>query len=418
VPWCGGLTAPAATGFSRPASRGSRQRVAGSLPDKPASKLATLTTLPLCPTHVHCSKISVPGSTTPGGSFDVDQKAADLEELRKQASAPDLWSDPDEARKVTRVLARYEKTIAHVEAIGAALDDADVLLELGEAEQDQASVKEATAELEGLETELADLERESLFFGEYDDNPAIVSIHAGAGEVDAQDWAEMLLRMYRRYLDTAGFDVEIDDVQEGEEAGIKSASLTVRGDFAYGTMEGERGVHRLVRMSPFDAANRRHTSFAAVDVIPEVEAAPFEISSDDLRIDVMRAQGAGGQHVNTTDSAVRITHLPTNIVVTCQAERSQLQNRARAMELLNSRLAELARQQHADRLEEIRGEQNEAAWGHQIRSYVLAPYQMVKDLRTDVEKGNVEGVLDGDIADFADAYLEWRRRQESEAQDG
>jgi peptide chain release factor 2 len=316
------------------------------------------------------------------------------------------------------VLARHEKTIAHVEAISAALDDAGVLLELGEAEEDPASVKEATAELAGLEAELGELERESLFFGEYDDNAAIVSIHAGAGGVDAQDWAEMLLRMYRRYLDTAGFDVEIDDVQEGEEAGIKSAALTVRGDFAYGTMEGERGVHRLVRMSPFDAANRRHTSFAAVDVIPEVEAAPFEISPEDLRIDVMRAQGAGGQHVNTTDSAVRITHLPTNIVVTCQAERSQLQNRARAMELLNSRLAELARQQHADRLEEIRGEQNEAAWGHQIRSYVLAPYQMVKDLRTDVEIGNVEGVLDGDIAVFADAYLEWRRRQETEAQSG
>jgi peptide chain release factor 2 len=214
--------------------------------------------------------------------------------------------------------------------------------------------------------------------------------------------------------------VEIDDVQEGEEAGIKSASFTVRGDYAYGNMEGERGVHRMVRMSPFDAANRRHTSFAAVDVIPEVEEAPFEINPDDLRIDVMRAQGAGGQHVNTTDSAVRITHIPTKIVVTCQAERSQLQNRARAMELLNSRLAELARQQHADRLEEIRGEQNEAAWGHQIRSYVLAPYQMVKDLRTEVEIGNVEGVLDGDISAFADGYLEWRRRQDSDgtAQNG
>ena len=348
----------------------------------------------------------------PGGSFDVDQKAADLEELREQASAPDLWNDPDEARKLTRVLARYEKTIGQIDGIGVSLDDAETLLELGEAEDDAAAIKEATADLEGLEAELAELERESLFFGEYDDNAAIVSVHAGAGGVDAQDWAEMLLRMYRRYLDSSGFEVEMDDVQEGEEAGIKSASFTVRGDFAYGTLEGERGVHRMVRMSPFDAANRRHTSFAAVDVIPEVEAAPFEINPEDLRIDVMRAQGAGGQHVNTTDSAVRITHIPTNIVVTCQAERSQLQNRARAMELLNSRLAELARQQHADQIEEIRGEQNEAAWGHQIRSYVLAPYQMVKDLRTEVEIGNVEGVLDGDIGVFADGYLEWRRRQE------
>ena len=348
----------------------------------------------------------------PGGSFDVDQKALDLVDLREQASAPDLWNDPDQARKVTRVLARYEQTIAQVDAIDATLDDAETLLELGESEDDAATIKEAASELEKLESELADLERTSLFFGDYDDNAAIVSVHAGAGGVDAQDWAEMLLRMYTRYLETAGFDVEVDDFQEGEEAGIKSASFTVRGDFAYGNMEGERGVHRLVRMSPFDAANRRHTSFAAVDVIPEVEAALFEISPDDLRIDVMRAQGAGGQHVNTTDSAVRITHIPTNIVVTCQAERSQLQNRARAMELLNSRLAELARQQHADRLEEIRGEQNEASWGHQIRSYVLAPYQMVKDLRTDVEIGNVGAVLDGDISVFTDGYLEWRRRQE------
>jgi len=357
---------------------------------------------------------------TPGGSFDVDQKVSDLEKLREQASAPDLWNDPDEARKVTRVLARYEKTISRVGVIGATLDDAETLLDLGESEDDPATVKEGAVELARLEAEMAELERESLFFGEYDDNTAIISIHAGAGGVDAQDWAEMLLRMYRRYLDTAGFEVEIDDVQEGEEAGIKSASLTVRGDYAYGNMEGERGVHRMVRMSPFDAANRRHTSFAAVDVIPEVEEAPFEINPEDLRVDVMRAQGAGGQHVNTTDSAVRITHIPTNIVVTCQAERSQLQNRARAMELLNSRLAELARQQHADRLEEIRGEQNEAAWGRQIRSYVLAPYQMVKDLRTDVEIGNVEGVLDGDISAFADGYLEWRRRQDSDgtAQNG
>jgi len=350
----------------------------------------------------------------PGGSFDVDQKALDLEKLRERASAPDLWNDPDEARKVTRVLARYEQTIAQVDSIAATLDDAETLLDLGEGEDDTSVVGEAVTELGKLETELAQLERESLFFGDYDDSAALVSVHAGAGGVDAQDWAEMLLRMYTRHLETAGFTVEVDDYQEGEEAGIKSASFTVRGDFAYGNMEGERGVHRLVRMSPFDSANRRHTSFAAVDVIPEVEEAPFEISPDDLRIDVMRAQGAGGQHVNTTDSAVRITHIPTNIVVNCQAERSQLQNRARAMELLISRLAELARQQHADRLEEIRGEQNEAAWGHQIRSYVLAPYQMVKDLRTDVEIGNVEAVLDGDIGPFTDGYLEWRRRQESD----
>lgn len=315
---------------------------------------------------------------------------------------------------MTGQLARTEKTIARVESLEASLDDAETLLDLGEAEDDAASIKEAHGELLALESQFVELERESLFFGEYDDHGAIVSVHAGAGGVDAQDWADMLVRMYLRHLENAGFSVEVDDYQEGEEAGIRSASFTVRGDHAYGHMEGERGVHRMVRMSPFDAANRRHTSFAAVDVIPEVEEAPFEINPEDLRIDVMRAQGAGGQHVNTTDSAVRITHLPTNIVVTCQAERSQIQNRARAMELLNSRLAELARQQHAERLEDIRGEQNEAAWGHQIRSYVLAPYQLVKDLRTDVEIGNVDAVLDGDLAAFTDGYLEWRRRQQSD----
>lgn len=346
----------------------------------------------------------------PGGSFDVDRKISELEELRKRASAPDLWEDADEARKVTRQLARHEQTVDHVNSIESSLDDAETLLELGHSEDDAESVAEAKAELARLEADLALLERESLFSGKYDDAPALVSIHAGAGGVDAQDWAEMLLRMYTRYLETVGFEVEVDDVLPGEEAGIKSAALTVRGDYAYGTLESERGVHRLVRISPFDAANRRHTSFAAVDVIPEVEEAPFEINPEDLRVETMRAQGAGGQHVNTTDSAVRITHVPTNIVVTCQAERSQLQNRARAMELLYSRLAELARQQHADKLEEIRGEQNEAAWGHQIRSYVLQPYQMVKDLRTEVEIGNVDAVLNGDLGSFSDAYLEWRRR--------
>jgi peptide chain release factor 2 len=280
---------------------------------------------------------------------------------------------------------------------------------LSEGEAEEAEVErqyqEALKQIENLESR-------NMLRNEEDEFGALLKINPGAGGTESQDWAEMLMRMYIRFGERNHYKVQEIDYLPGDEAGIKSASFTVRGDFAYGNMEGERGVHRLVRMSPFDAANRRHTSFAAVDVIPEVEAAPFEISPDDLRIDVMRAQGAGGQHVNTTDSAVRITHLPTNIVVTCQAERSQLQNRARAMELLNSRLAELARQQHADRLEEIRGEQNEAAWGHQIRSYVLAPYQMVKDLRTDVEIGNVGAVLDGDISEFTDGYLEWRRRQE------
>jgi len=283
------------------------------------------------------------------------------------------------------------------------------LLELATEEDDAGAAAEVAAELVGIEAELSKLERETLFFGEYDDHTAIVSVHAGAGGVDAQDWAEMLLRMYVRYLERSDFGVEIDEIQPGDEAGIKSATITVRGDYAYGNFEGERGVHRLVRISPFDSAARRHTSFAGVDVIPEVELEEVEIDTDDLKIDTFRSSGAGGQHVNVTDSAVRITHLPTGVVVSCQAERSQIQNRARAMQLLAARLAVLARQDLQKEIDAVRGEQTEAGWGRQIRSYVLQPYQLVKDLRTDLEVGNVNGVLDGDIDRFIDSYLHWRR---------
>ena len=285
------------------------------------------------------------------------------------------------------------------------------MLELATEEDDAGAAAEVAAELVGIEAELSKLERETLFFGEYDDHTAIVSVHAGAGGVDAQDWAEMLLRMYVRYLERSDFGVEIDEIQPGDEAGIKSATITVRGDYAYGNFEGERGVHRLVRISPFDSAARRHTSFAGVDVIPEVELEEVEIDTDDLKIDTFRSSGAGGQHVNVTDSAVRITHLPTGVVVSCQAERSQIQNRARAMQLLAARLAVLARQDLQKEIDAVRGEQTEAGWGRQIRSYVLQPYQLVKDLRTDLEVGNVNGVLDGDIDRFIDSYLHWRRAE-------
>ncbi len=313
---------------------------------------------------------------------------------------------------MTRTLARYEQLFATLQDLTAAIDDADVLLELASEEGDESVAAEAQAELARVSQALGRLEVESLFFGEYDDHTAILSVHAGAGGVDAQDWAEMLLRMYLRYLDDAGFSVELDEVNPGDEAGIKSATITVSGDHAYGTLEGERGVHRLVRISPFDANARRHTSFAGVDVIPEVEDdGVVEINPEDLRIDTYRSQGAGGQHVNTTDSAVRITHLPTGIVVACQAERSQLQNRARAMALLRARLAERARQERLHQIDEIRGDQDEAAWGRQIRSYVLQPYQLVKDLRTDLEIGNVQGVLDGDLQGLVESYLHYRRAQ-------
>jgi peptide chain release factor 2 len=232
----------------------------------------------------------------------------------------------------------------------------------------------------------------------------------GPAGVDAQDWAQMLARMYQRYLADRGFAVTVDEVTEGEEAGIKSITMTVTGDHAYGILEAERGVHRLVRISPFDSNARRHTSFAGVDVVPDLgDDVELEIRDDDLRIDTYRSQGAGGQHVNTTDSAVRITHLPTGIVVSCQNERSQLQNKARAMTMLKARLAQRAREEQAAHLDEIRGDQGEAAWGRQIRSYVLQPYQMVKDLRTGVEIGNVQGVLDGDLDELIEGYLHWRR---------
>ena len=344
--------------------------------------------------------------------LDLDGKRTDLEKLRDQAASPDLWDDPDEARVVSQRLARYEALFDRVDGIESRIDDAEVLLELAAEAGDEEARREALDLLAEASRSLGELELESLFFDEYDEADAILSVHAGAGGVDAQDWAEMMARMYQRFLSDSGFTVTVEEVTEGEEAGIKSATMTVKGDRAYGTLESERGVHRLVRISPYDSNARRHTSFAGVDVVPDLgEAADVEINEEELRIDTYRSQGAGGQHVNTTDSAVRITHLPTGIVVQCQNERSQLQNKARAMAILKARLAERARLEHQEHLSEIRGEKGEAAWGRQVRSYVLQPYQMVKDLRTDHEVGNVQGVLDGDLMGFVEAYLRWRRSE-------
>ncbi|MGB8362119.1 MAG: peptide chain release factor 2, partial [Acidimicrobiia bacterium] len=324
--------------------------------------------------------------------LDLEGKTEELVELREQASSPDLWDDPDVARQVSQRLARLEALVDKVDGLEDEISDAEVLLELAEEADDAESRQEAIGLLESVSGALDDLELESLFFDEYDDADAILSVHAGAGGVDAQDWAEMMARMYQRFLSDQGFAVTVEEVTEGDEAGIKSATLTVRGDHAYGTLASERGVHRLVRISPFDANSRRHTSFAGVDVVPDLgDEADVEINEDELRIDTYRSQGAGGQHVNTTDSAVRITHLPSGVVVQCQNERSQLQNKARAMTMLKARLAERARLERQEHLAEIRGEQGEAAWGRQVRSYVLQPYQMVKDLRTDYEVGNVQG---------------------------
>ena len=342
--------------------------------------------------------------------LDLEGKSAELDQLREKVSSPDLWDDPDVARTISQRLARIEGLVEMVDRLGTQIDDAEVFLELADEADDAESRTEAIGLLRQSSTALDRLELESLFFDEYDEADAILSVHAGAGGVDAQDWAEIMARMYQRFLSDSGFVVTVEEITEGDEAGIKSATFTVKGDRAYGTLESERGVHRLVRISPFDSNARRHTSFAGVDVVPDLgEQADVEIDEEELRIDTYRSQGAGGQHVNTTDSAVRITHLPSGIVVQCQNERSQLQNKARAMAMLKARLAEKGRLDRQEHLNEIRGDKGEAAWGRQVRSYVLQPYQMAKDLRTDYEVGNVQGVLDGDLTGFVEAYLRWRR---------
>jgi peptide chain release factor 2 len=303
-------------------------------------------------------------------------------------------------------LSRLSEDVVTWDRISQRAGDARVLWELAQSEDDPETAKEAESEINALESELASLEVLALLSGEFDDSPAILEVHAGEGGTDSQDWGEMLLRMYTRWAERRGFKSELIDVTAGEEAGIKSATLTIDGRHAYGLLAVERGVHRLVRISPFDAARRRHTSFASIDVTPEVEEdVEVDISPDDLRIDTYRSSGAGGQHVNVTDSAVRITHIPTGIVVSCQNERSQMQNRAVAMRILKSRLLARAYEEREVEMKALKGEQREIGFGSQIRSYVLHPYQMVKDHRTGVETGNVQAVLDGDLDRFIEAEL-------------
>ena len=347
---------------------------------------------------------------TPGPIFDVDSKRARLDQLQREASAPGLWDDPDAAKALLSQIARIEDDVKTYESLTAQLEDLQTLDELAESEGDQAAFDEVREGLGTLRKKVDDLEVRTLLGGEHDEGDAVVSLHSGAGGTESQDWTEMLLRMYVRWAERCGYEVELIDRQEGEEAGLKSATFLLKGRFAYGKMRAEHGVHRLVRISPFDSNKRRHTSFAGIDVVPLLDEADadFEIPESDLRIDVYRSSGPGGQSVNTTDSAVRITHLPTNLVVTSQNERSQLQNRAVCMRVLKARLAELMRQEHAQKLEELRGERKGIDFGSQIRSYVLDD-RRVKDVRTGVETSNTEAVLDGDIDQFIRAFLEWRR---------
>jgi len=324
-------------------------------------------------------------------------------------SAPEFWNDPETAQNVGRKRSRVEKRIQSGESLDTQFEELDVLLELQrDGESVDADIETLVA---SLDTEISKIEVTMKLSGEHDEHDAIVSIHPGAGGTESQDWAEMLLRMYLRYCERRGWSSETVDYQAGEEAGIKSATFMVRGDFAYGYLKSEHGVHRLVRISPFDAAKRRHTSFASVYIYPDIDDdIEVEINDKDLRVDTYRSSGAGGQHVNVTDSAIRITHLPTGIVVTCQNERSQHKNRDTAMKLLRARLYQLEVEKRKEEQAKIEGEKKEIGFGSQIRSYVLQPYQLVKDLRTGHEVGDPQRILDGDLDEFVEAYLAQRAR--------
>jgi peptide chain release factor 2 len=343
--------------------------------------------------------------------LDVDRLRKRLDELEEQASDPDLWADQDRARTVQRQLSHVRGDLERVTGLRERLDDARTAFEL----EDADLTAEAAADLPALRGEIATLEVRTLLSGEYDVREALVTIRAEAGGVDAADWAEMLLRMYARYCERHSYPIDVLDTSYAEEAGIKSATFQVHTPYAYGTLSGEQGTHRLVRISPFDNQGRRQTSFAGVEVLPVVEQSDqVDIPEDELRVDVYRSSGPGGQGVNTTDSAVRLTHLPTNIVVSCQNERSQLQNKASAMAVLQAKLLERRRHEEQARMDALKGDSG-GSWGNQIRSYVLHPYQMVKDLRTEVETGNTSAVLDGDIDAFVEAEIRWKRGATAQA---
>jgi peptide chain release factor 2 len=350
----------------------------------------------------------------------LDRLTARRAGLESEAARPDLWDDSDQAVAITSELGRVTADLEQLTALRTELNDANALQELveearGEGAPDAPLEKELVETVDGLRSRLSTLELQSLFSGEYDERDAVVEVHAGAGGTDAQDWTEMMLRMYQRWAERRGFSVELDEATEGQEAGLLSATFIVRGRFAYGLLATERGVHRLVRMSPFDSQHRRQTSFASMDVTPFLEDVSNEVEIDekDLRIDTYRSSGAGGQHVNKTDSAVRLTHLPTGLVVSCQNERSQHQNKAKAMQILGAKLADRARNERKAEMNALSGDRADNAWGNQIRSYVMAPYQQVKDLRTLHETGNIAAVLDGDLDAFMEAEL---RRQRGSAE--
>ena len=338
--------------------------------------------------------------------FDIAKLEQELKELEKETMQENFWQDSKKSNKTLAKIKNLKNKTTEYQEINKELNNLIELTELLDMEPDVEMAKDIIKSTQKIEKRLEKFEISTLLSGKYDSNNAIVTIHPGAGGTESQDWAEMLYRMYTRWADKNGYKVSELDYLEGEEAGIKSVTFEIIGENAYGYMRGEMGVHRLVRISPFDSGGRRHTSFASVEVLPEItDDIEIEINPDDLRIDTYRASGAGGQHINKTSSAVRITHIPTNIVVACQSERSQIQNRETAMKMLKSKLFDLKEKEHKEKIEDLKGEQREIAWGSQIRSYVFCPYTMVKDHRTNYEVGNVEAVMDGKIDDFMESYL-------------
>jgi peptide chain release factor 2 len=345
-------------------------------------------------------------STTLGGLFDLDAKKARIAELDEQMSAPTFWDDQNAAQVVINEANGLKEQVNEFEELAASYEDLEIAHELVKEEADADMQKELVKDTKELIAKLNDFELQLLLNEPYDKNNAILELHPGAGGTESQDWASMLLRMYTRYAERQGYKVETLDYLPGDEAGVKSVTLSIKGHNAYGYLKAEKGVHRLVRISPFDSSGRRHTSFVSCEVMPEItDDTEIEIRTEDLKVDTYRASGAGGQHVNTTDSAVRITHTPTNTIVSCQTERSQIKNRERAMKMLMAKLVQRRLEEQQAQLAEIRGEQKEIGWGSQIRSYVFHPYSLVKDHRTNTEVGNVQSVMDGEITPFIDSYL-------------
>lgn len=345
----------------------------------------------------------------------IDSLKAEVEVLEKESAAPDFWDDMENSQKVMQKIGSLKAKVTAYESLKSDYEDALVMIELADEEGDLSLLDDCTASVKDIETRIEDMTLSTLLSGEFDGKNALLTFHAGAGGTEAQDWAEMLFRMYNRWGERHGYKVSTLDYLDGDVAGIKSATILVEGENAYGYLKGEMGIHRLVRVSPFDSSGRRHTSFASVEVMPEIDDdVNVEIREEDIKMDVYRASGAGGQKVNKTSSAVRLTHIPTGIVVSCQIERSQHQNREVAMRMLKSKLVEIKERENLERIEDIKGDQKEIAWGSQIRSYVFMPYTLAKDHRTGFEMGNITAVMDGDIDGFINAYLKQKSAQEAE----